>query len=561
MVGDPLTSREHILLSTIVLTAWRNGRNMDLETVISQVVQPPFDKVGIIPVDSFFPQAKRMDLAVQLNNLLAGPAFAAWMQGEELSIERLLYDTAGRPALSIFSLAHLGDAERMFFVTQFLGRLLTWMRKQKASSGLRCLLYMDEIFGFFPPNSQPPSKKLMLLLLKQARAYGVGVVLSTQNPVDLDYKGLANIGTWFMGRMQTSQDQDKVLGNVSGEDRQVRAALRQALGNMRKRVFLVHSTYNPDPLLFECRWAMSYLKGPLSLAEISRLNREHISAPDKMEDTIDSDFETQTEYSTVPPLIAAGIGQRFVPAPLPGERLKLKPSLVGFAGVRIVKQARGIDRHEQVCLKLPLPRSREAVFWDQAEELDIRMQDLALQCDGDAEYAPLPGYVLGMKNLSPEARAFSDHLYHTCNHPVYQVKSLDAFSEPDEGEQQFRQRVNTLLAETLEEKKQQIQEAYLKKRRTLETRLEKARSKLEKEQQDVYTRGVDTAMSIGTAVIGALFGRKLLSTSSANRAARGVRSAGRLAKEKGDVERAGDEIARVEEETAAVDGRTPGKNS
>ncbi|WP_035275080.1 helicase HerA domain-containing protein [Desulfogranum japonicum] len=547
--GDPLTSREHILLSTILLTSWKEEKNLSIETVISQVVQPPFEKVGIIPVDSFFPQNKRMDLAVKLNNLLASPTFAAWMQGEELSIEQLLYDKSGKPALSVFSIAHLTDAERMFFVTLFLGRLLTWMRKQKASSGLRCLLYMDEIFGFFPPTSQPPSKKLMLLLLKQARAYGVGVVLSTQNPVDLDYKGLANIGTWFVGRMQTRQDQDRVLSNISRENTQVREAIRNALGTMRRRVFLVHSTYHPDAFLFECRWTISYLKGPLSLDEIAHLNQEKVPVFHQKESRLERNSqEINTAYSANAPLLETGIGQRFVPPPFPGEQIQFRPSFIGFATVRIVKQARGVDRQEQVCLKLEIPGSREAIAWNSAEPVDLQLQDLALQCHEGSRYASLPGYVLRMKNLHAEKKALIDYLYHNKKYQVFQVKSLKIFSDPGEGEQQFRQRIHAVLIETLEEQKKKVQESYLKKRRALETRLEKAQSKLEKEEQDVYVKGVDTVMSIGTAVIGALFGRKLLSTSTANRAARGVRSAGRLAREKADVERAREEILRIQDE-------------
>src|SRR4029077_11948637 len=200
--ADPLRSREHILLSQLVDRAWRDGRDLDLGALIRDIQSPPFAKVGVMDLESFFPAQERFSLSMSLNNLLASPGFAAWMEGEPLDVQRLLYTAAGKPRLSIISIAHLSDAERMFFVTILLNEIVSWMRSQPGTSSLRALLYMDEVFGYFPPTANPPAKTPMLTLLKQARAYGVGVVLATQNPVDLDYKGLSNAGTWFIGRLQ-----------------------------------------------------------------------------------------------------------------------------------------------------------------------------------------------------------------------------------------------------------------------------------------------------------------------------------------------------------------------
>ncbi len=157
-------------------------------------------------LETFFPATERFELAMQLNNLFASPGFSAWMEGEPLDVERLLYTAEGKPRMSIVSIAHLSDSERMFFVTLLLNEVVAWMRTQSGTSSLRAILYMDEVFGYFPPTANPPSKKPMLTLLKQARAFGLGVVLATQNPVDLDYKGLSNAGTWFLGRLQTERD-------------------------------------------------------------------------------------------------------------------------------------------------------------------------------------------------------------------------------------------------------------------------------------------------------------------------------------------------------------------
>jgi len=270
---DPLRSREHAFLSSLLLAAWEQGRDMSLADLVREIAQPPISHVGVLDLETFFPAAERMALSLRVNNLLASPGFFAWMEGEPLDVARLLYTPEGRPRLSILSIAHLDDAERMFFVSLLLGEVLRWVRRQPGTSSLRALLYMDEIFGYFPPTANPPSKPLMLALLKQARAFGLGVVLSTQNPVDLDYKGLANAGTWFLGRLQTERDRERMLDGLQGAagggvDRARLAALVTAL---RSRRFLLHSVRAEEPVVFESRWALSYLAGPLARPQIERL--------------------------------------------------------------------------------------------------------------------------------------------------------------------------------------------------------------------------------------------------------------------------------------------------
>jgi hypothetical protein len=215
--ADPVSSKEYLLIAQLLADSWMRGRDISLEALIGAVINPPFDKIGVLPLESFYPQDKRFALATKFNAIIASPTFSSWLQGEPLDIQKLLYDKDGKAKISIFSIAHLSDDERMFFVTLLLNRYIAWMRRQSGTSALKTLLYMDEIFGFFPPSKNPPSKEPMLLLLKQARAFGVGVVLSTQNPVDLDYKGLSNIGTWFIGRLQTSQDIDRVIDGLDGK--------------------------------------------------------------------------------------------------------------------------------------------------------------------------------------------------------------------------------------------------------------------------------------------------------------------------------------------------------
>ncbi|MBQ7251695.1 MAG: ATP-binding protein, partial [Kiritimatiellae bacterium] len=281
--ADPIQSREHILLSEIVEREWRAGRACTLAGLIGAVQTPPFETVGVLPLESFYPAKDRFALAMRLNNLAASPSFAAWREGESLDIQRLLYTPDGRARVSIFSIAHLSESERMFFVTVLLNEVTCWMRRQPGTSSLRALLYMDEIFGYFPPTANPPTKAPMLTLLKQARAFGLGVVLSTQNPVDIDYRGLSNIGTWFIGRLQTERDKMRVMEGLLTADEGAGDVSREELGKMLaglgNRIFLMRNVHEARPVLFESRFCLSYLAGPLTPPQIRRLMPAAGAAP------------------------------------------------------------------------------------------------------------------------------------------------------------------------------------------------------------------------------------------------------------------------------------------
>jgi hypothetical protein len=274
--ADPLKSREHILVSNIVDHVWREGRSIDLLELITLIQNPPMKRVGALDLETFFPQKERNELALSLNNLLAAPGFDSWLKGMPLNIEDFLYTTEGKPRISIFSIAHLNDTERMFFVTLLLNQVLSWMRTQSGSSSLRAILYMDEIYGYFPPVANPPSKTPLLTLLKQARAYGLGILLASQNSVDLDYKGLANAGTWFIGRLQTERDKARLLDGLEGaaaENGKIvnRQDLQKLLGRLRTRLFLLNNIHEDQPVVFETRWTLSYLFGPLARGQIKSL--------------------------------------------------------------------------------------------------------------------------------------------------------------------------------------------------------------------------------------------------------------------------------------------------
>src|SRR6185295_10216125 len=274
--ADPIKSREHILVSTILNNAWTEGKDLDIAALIQQIQNPAITKVGVIDLESFFPSKDRFELAMSLNNLLAAPGFSSWMEGEPLDLQQLLHTPEGKPRVSIFSIAHLDDAQRMFFVSLLLNQTLGWMRTQSGTTSLRAILYMDEIFGYFPPVANPPSKLPLLTLLKQGRAFGLGIVLATQNPVDLDYKGLSNTGTWFIGRLQTDRDKARVMEGLEGiaagtGQKFDRQEMEQLLAGLSNRIFLLNNTHDDAPEVFETRWAMSYLRGPLTRVQIKSL--------------------------------------------------------------------------------------------------------------------------------------------------------------------------------------------------------------------------------------------------------------------------------------------------
>ncbi len=544
--ADPLKSRQHILLSSILLHHWRNQEDLDMESLIGSVVKPPFAKVGVFPLESFYPQSKRMELAMALNNIIASPSFSGWTKGVPLQIDSFLYTKSGKPRHSIFSIAHLSDEERMFFVTMLLGRLLAWMRRQEGSSSLRCLLYMDEIFGYFPPTANPPAKKAMLLLLKQARAFGLGIVLSTQNPVDLDYKGLSNIGTWFIGRLQTRQDQDRVLAGISASSESLnKNQFRDLLADMRSRTFLLSSTQRPEPTLFETRWVMSYLKGPVSLHDIGTLVASSPSEESPQVQKLTPEKSATAGSST--PLLPGTLEQLFIPAPVPMENIQYRPWLVGTARVRFFNQRRNIDQEQPVCLRLPAGHAAESFDWEEADTCPVEPDQGRRAAQADSSFFSVSSELTDSGTLVALKKEFADFLYHAKKLPLFRVPALKLESRPGESEEQFHLRLASLLREKKTTAGQKVEDRFRKKQQQLQVRLEKALARLDKEKGDVKARSVDTALSFGVAIFGALFGRKGASIATANRSARGVRSAGRLIKEKGDVQRAEQEVERNEQ--------------
>ena len=336
--ADPLTSKEHILISTIFKNFWKKKQNLTLTDLIISIQEPPVKKIGVFDVEKFYPAKERMKLAMLLNNLLSSPKFQSWLEGDALSINDLLYNQTGNPKVSIFYIAHLSESERMFFTSLLLNNILGWVRTQSGTTSLRALLYIDEIFGYLPPVANPPSKKPLLTLLKQARAFGLGVVLSTQNPVDLDYKSISNMGTWFIGRLQTKQDRDRVIDGLIGASSESgnvfdKQTIEELVSKLDKRVFLLHNVHERAPVVFHTRWAMSYLRGPLTRKQIKQLVKKE--TPNVLQPIQSAQVGTKKKITK--PLISKEIKQLFIPyrgIPSETERLMYKPYLLGLANVR-----------------------------------------------------------------------------------------------------------------------------------------------------------------------------------------------------------------------------------
>lgn len=553
--ADPLQSREHILLSTLFEQAWTAGRDLTLAALIQSVQKPPFDKVGVFDLDTFYPAKERLQLAMSLNNLIASPSFAAWMKGEPLDVQRLLFTAEGKPRISVISIAHLGDAERMFVVTLLLGEIVAWMRRQSGTSSLRAMLYMDEIFGYFPPSAMPPSKLPLLTLMKQARAFGLGVVLATQNPVDLDYKGLSNAGTWFIGRLQTERDKARVIDGLLGAagDGLDRARLEKLLANLGNRVFLMRNVHDAAPVLFRTRWTLSYLRGPLTLQEIAKLSRAtpEPAAPAR-EAALPSQSLTSSRAaadvaadagrtsSAVPgsdkPVVPADIKELYLEGS--SADVTYLPRVLGIARLHFVDKAAGLDVWETRSLIAPLDDHESNVDWSQADVGGDLQKQLSNNPSENARYAEAPAAFLRAQNYRSWQKELASYLYSNSTLPIFHCPTVGQAVAPGTSEGDFRAKLSLTLREKRDAEIEKLRKKYAPKLATLQDQLRRADERVERERSDLSQHKMQTAISVGTSILGALLGRKAISVGNAQRVGSAARSAGRLSKESGDIDRA-----------------------
>ncbi len=561
--ADPIQSREHILLSTILDQAWRTGQNLDLAGFIQAIQSPGIARIGVFDLESFFPSKDRFELAMKLNNLIAAPGFNAWLEGQPLDINNILYTAKGKPRIAIFSIAHLNDAERMFFVSLLLTQILGWMRTQSGTNSLRALFYMDEIFGYFPPVANPPSKAPLLTLLKQARAFGLGIVLATQNPVDLDYKGLSNTGTWFIGRLQTERDKARVLDGLEGAGSSAggkfdRQKMEQILAGLGSRIFLMNNVHEDEPVIFETRWVMSYLRGPLTRSQIKQLmeTKKAAVASAVQESAPLSEpvaaVSANSSLSAQRPVLDPKIPQVFVPVSgsQPDTKAMLyEPMLLGAGKVYYTDAKAGISAQKEVSLIAGFSARSSGISWEEASEIRIQENDLEkIPESEDAVFSPVPKPAADKKNYLEWSKEFKDWLYRNQGLELFKSPSLSAISNPGETERDFRVRLQLLAHESRDKLMERIRSKYAPKIASLEERIRKAGHAIDREKEQASQQKLQTAISFGATVLSALMGRKKVSQSSLGRAATTARSAGRVFKEGKDVDRAEENLQTLQQQ-------------
>jgi hypothetical protein len=576
--SDPLNSRKHILLSRILHGAWAAGENLDLAGLIHAVQDPGFDRIGVMDLESFFSADDRFKFAAQLNNLVAAPGFEAWLQGEPLDIGSLLWTDAGKPRISIVSVAHLDEAERQFFLTMLLNEIVAWVRSQPGTSSLRALLYIDEVFGYLPPTAMPPTKPPLLTLLKQARAFGFGVVLATQNPVDLDYKALSNAGTWFLGRLQTERDKLRVLDGLEGTEAMSgpgglsRAELDDLLSDLDSRVFLVNNVHEDAPVVIRTRWAMSYLRGPLARPEIKRLMAELGGA------SVSDSSGTGAEPATRKPAKSAGgsagasgaARPAVSSAPSPAEAARpmvppkidevfidsgtgpYRPALLGHAELHYAKAGLDLDHWTEVHCLAGLASDIPADPWEGARLLE-GAPETEEEPEAGTGFASLPPGASDPAMYRSIAAKLKSWLYRERRLTLRTCKALELTSHPDETEGEFALRLREAAREARDEAVEKLRGKYAAKVKRLEERIDTAEDRVRREAAEYEQHRNQSFVTMGTSILGAMLGRKTISKTNIGKVSTAARGFGRASKHKDDVGRAEEKVATLETDLQALE--------
>ena len=501
--SEPLTSKEHIFLSNVIQGEWQAGKDVTIEQLISLIQKPPINKIGAFDLEAYYPKKERFKLATKINNLIASPQFSLWTKGDNIDIDNLLYTDAGKPKISILSIAHLSDRERMFFITLLLNELVSWMRTQSGTSSLRCLFYMDEIFGYLPPVANPPSKKLFLTLLKQARAFGVGLLLATQNPGDLDYKALGNVGTWFIGRLQTERDKEKVLeGLMTTNGGNDRGELSKKLAGLGKRVFMLNNISESQPVLFHTRWALSYLAGPIMRNRFKKLigeqNFDSIETSAELSAGKGTDTESDADLNLgARPILNPDIPQLFIP----GHGKVYEPKVLGNADILYKDRKLNINASREEMLVAPF---QEYVDWRDSEPIDYTLDELETEPRDGFKFVQLDAEI-SQKKIKSWQTDLKNWFYKKKPLEVFTCPSLDAVSLENEDERAFRIRIAQEAREKRDEFLEKIRDDYEKEIISLEKARERAILKAETQAAQVSSHTLGTAISIGTSILSSLF--------------------------------------------------------
>ena len=554
-------SREQALIAAILAAAPTTGAN--LPWLVGAIQRPPFDRVGVLDLETFYPAKDRQELALRFNSVLATPGFDVWLDGDPLDVASMLYTPEGKPRVAIVSIAHLGDSERMLVVSLLLSALLDWTRKQGGTNSLRAMLYMDEVFGYLPPVANPPSKAPLLTLLKQARAYGVGIVLATQNPVDLDYKGLSNTGTWFLGKLQTERDKARVLdgleGVTSGLDRK---DLDATLSGLRSRVFLMHNVHESGPVVFETRWTLSYLRGPMGREELKRASGGGAAAARPTVATTDgagsphadrgrtSDPQARTtDRSLAKPVLPANVPEYFVNA----SATQWRGVLYGSARIHYTDPKLGIDTTQDLNVTAPFTEGAVPVDWDTAEPSDEKPEDLVSTLPNpNSSFDTLPAAALDPKRYAAWTKDFGQWVMRAERLTLFSAPSLKQTSQPGESERDFRARLSHAGREARDAAVEKLRGSYAARLARLQQRVQSAQEGVSREESQAAAQRTQTMVSVGATVLGALFGRKAVTASTLGRATTAVRGVGRSVKESQDVGLAQQKLVEAQNELKAL---------
>ncbi|MBC7250277.1 MAG: DUF87 domain-containing protein [Anaerolineae bacterium] len=578
--ADPMRSREHILLSNIFEHFWRQGEDLDMARLITAVQSPPVQKLGVFDVETFFPEQDRFELAMSLNSIIAAPGFQTWVKGEPLDIPNFLHTPDGKPRHSIFYIAHLNDSERMFFTTLLLEKVVNWMRQQSGTTSLRALLYIDEAFGFIPPVANPPSKRPLLTLLKQARAFGLGVMLTTQNPADLDYKGLTNAGTWFIGKLQTERDKNRLLDGLESVTGEVggtfdRRELDRIISSLGSRTFLLNNVHEKRTIIFQTRWAMSYLRGPLTRSQVQQLMGEvraemaPVTAPSRpavaavVHETT-AIAERLSEYSSTPPALPPDLRQVFLPLHASPKRalsrleeeleqrlqaeettLVYEPCLLALGRVNFVDRKRHVDESKDVSLLLQPGDLSDLIRWEDADPVDMSPRDLEREPESEALFGPVPPEINTPAKLKTLTKSFSDYLYREQTLELYYNPTLKLYSQPGESERDFKVRAQQVAREKRDAEVDKLRRKYQRQLDRLETRLAREEQELSEDRAEYEARKREELLTAGESLIGLLGIGRRRRTSALSRAATKRRL---TTSAKADIEESEAEIARLQKE-------------
>ena len=587
---DPLRSREHILVANIFEDQWSQGRDVELAELVLQIQTPPFDKLGAFPVETFFPTKDRMELAMVLNNILAAPAFETWREGQPLNIGEMLYTSGGRPRHNIFYLAHLSDEERMFFITLLLSAVETWMRTQSGATTLRALLYMDEMYGYLPPQRNPPSKQPLLRMLKQARAFGLGLLLATQNPVDVDYKALSNAGTWFIGKLQTEQDKNRLLDGLESAAGGVpRSVFDKLISSLGKRVFVLHNIHARQPELLQTRWSMNFLAGPLTRNQIPALNQmanadvavrtQSVAAPfmtpDPVAQPVMTNFTqpareretTEVQASVTKPPLPAGIreyflpqnyslpeafaaAQRTMPAEVMIDSVIYRPALLASAEVRILDRKYGVDSEITRTVLVQSPEKRGTIRWEEYPLNAIPLDNIDTEPAPSTRFSTIDSPLNDGKLMTALQKDFTDWVFRNSSVKARANQTLKVFAGPDVSQAEFVRACADAARDARDAEIAKKTATLDRQLKTLEDRLAREERELAKDEEELSNRKVEEAGTHLENLTGLFGGRRKASRLSSSLTKRRLTQQARA-----DVEESREAIKELNQQIAEMQQR------